>query len=108
MADENARWSAELRQLRRTLDKQAAWITQQTENNANGWSGPADAHPAPQLPGQTNGVNQRAHPTSFPGAPPNANVRPADPVVGSILSQFEILQKDIARRREQANQSHKS
>ena len=32
----------------------------------------------------------------------------ADPVVGSILSQFELLQKDVARRREQANNGHKS
>jgi septal ring factor EnvC (AmiA/AmiB activator) len=99
MAEENARWSAELRQLRRTLDKQAAWITQQTENNANAWD---DGSQPTQ---SVRGADQRTHPTSFPtGAP----VRAADPVVGSILSQFEILQKDVARRREQASNGHKS
>jgi septal ring factor EnvC (AmiA/AmiB activator) len=98
MADENARWSAELRQLRRTLDKQAAWITQQTESNAN-------LDEASQPRQSVRGPDQRTHPTSFPNG---AAARTADPVVGSILSQFELLQKDVARRREQANNAHKS
>ena len=99
MADENARWSAELRQLRRTLDKQAAWITQQTENNADHWD--ESLQPTQSV----RASDQRTHPTSFPNGAP---ARAADPVVGSILSQFEILQKDVARRREQANNGHKS
>jgi septal ring factor EnvC (AmiA/AmiB activator) len=98
MAEENARWSAELRQLRRTLEKQAAWITQQTENNAN-WD--ESSQPTQSV----RGPDQRTHPTAFPNGAP---ARAADPVVGSILSQFELLQKDVARRREQANNAHKS
>jgi chromosome segregation ATPase len=109
MADESARWSAELRQMRRTLDKQAAWITQQTEINGAHAAASQDtvANGQPPFYTQNNNSGQR-HPTSFPNAQPGVAARQTDPVVGSILSQFEMLQKDIARRREQASQAHKT
>jgi hypothetical protein len=38
---------------------------------------------------------------------PVAAPRQADPVMGSILSQFELLQKDVARRREHGDRPGK-
>ncbi len=109
MAEEHAEWAAELRQLRRILDKQAAWISQHAEMGAVPWAHPSGQYPPPGTDGYPNAAAAaagygRSHPAGFPaagGAPP----RQADPVVGSLISQFELLQKDVARRKEQSNQS---
>jgi hypothetical protein len=106
MADEHAQWAAELRQLRRILDKQATWIAQQSESGSFQWvpgsygvSGTPIAHSANGMPPQNYPLNIR---------PPEAEHRhretagSADPVLGSVLSQFELLQKDVARRRNQS------
>jgi len=118
MAEESAGWTAELRQLRRILDKQATWISQQRENSSQQYS---------DLEAQ-----QFAVPTDDPsGAPPILPIRTAqtsnrpieqpaamratgtagqsgrhDPVLGSVLSQFELLQRDVARRRDQNMHLH--
>ncbi len=72
MADEHAQWTAELRQLRRILDKQATWIAQQTEGGLATWS-PGGYGPAgvPIPGGFPPNVNQ------YPQNP--AAVRPAEP-----------------------------
>ncbi len=106
MAEEHAEWSAELRQLRRTLDKQASWISQHAEIGAASYGSgdpylPQTASTNGFAAGTAPGHNGRGHPTYFPNAASAPAPRLADPVVGSILSQFELLQKDVARRREQ-------
>lgn len=99
MADERAQWTAELRQLRRILDKQASWIAQQSRQPAafaTGLAEPGVALPAdsmPPMPGQAVVANTNGYPTP---PPPAVN---RDPVLGSVLSQFELLRKDLERRR---------
>jgi hypothetical protein len=95
MADERAELTAELRQLRRVLDKQATWIAQQSQ--------PLPGLPA-AMPEPPNGSAQHlpnqapvAAAGSYPAAVPPAPNR--DPVLGSVLSQFELLRKDLERRR---------
>ncbi len=104
MAEEHAEWAAELRQLRRILDKQAAWITQHAEMGAGPWGGDSQFGAGANGSLAAAGPAGRAHPTAFPAANATSPARQPDPVVGSILSQFELLQKDVARRRGQTDQ----
>ncbi|MCC7084319.1 MAG: hypothetical protein IT427_04850 [Pirellulales bacterium] len=91
MADERAEWTSELRQMRRVLDKQSTWIAQQAQQ-ANAISTPPSGY---LPPGPGTGAL----------ASPNGNYAPAqavanhDPVLGSVLTQFELLRKDLERRR---------
>jgi DNA repair exonuclease SbcCD ATPase subunit len=117
MSEDQSQWMAEFRQLRCILDKQTKWITQQTqmglvptttadaslhvESSTNNGSSALDinsddnaAHPPKQFDHSSRGVQ-------FPAAPQRAAGNHADPVLGSVLSQFEFLQKDVARRRKQ-------
>jgi hypothetical protein len=117
MAEDQSQWMAELRQLRRLLDKQEKLISQQAElANAAG-----DADPpgfsgsngrSDTTPVAVNGSAAHASPTTAAGSEstlPQTATRTRlshpDPVLGSVMSQFELLQKDVARRRKQgANQ----
>lgn len=115
MAEDQSQWMTELRQLRRLLDKQSKVIAQQAElanaagdpdplgiSGSNGYSEVA--------PTATNGsaVHASQPATTEPSQAPaasRARLGSSDPVLGSIMSQFELLQKDVARRRKQgANQ----
>jgi predicted nucleic acid-binding Zn-ribbon protein len=83
LAEERAEWTAEFRQLRKILDKQSQILAQRVEHHA-----PAQLAVVPAA------VNC--------AAPNGAPVRGAvDPVLGSVMTQFQLLQKDAARRRAQ-------
>jgi chromosome segregation ATPase len=75
-AEERAEWTAEFKQLRKILDKQSQGAAQRVEQGKA-----AVAAPARQA-----AAAERAAP---------------DPVLGSVVSQFQLLQKDAARRRAQ-------
>jgi predicted nucleic acid-binding Zn-ribbon protein len=77
IAEERAEWTAEFRQLRKILDKQSQILAQRVEHG-----------PIPPL-------------TVVPAAPTAASDVAIDPVLGSVVSQFQLLQKDAARRRAQ-------
>jgi hypothetical protein len=99
-SEERAEWTAELRQLRRVLDKQASWIAQQPKQPSM-FVGGADAGLAGQ-PGFTTPMASQpaaANANGNSAAPAPAN---RDPVLGSVLSQFELLRKDLERRRSQS------
>jgi hypothetical protein len=98
MADERAEWSSELRQMRRVLDKQASWIAQQSRQPGAYVAGAGEMPIAPAIPNQSlPGQPVVANPNGYPApTPPAAN---RDPVLGSVLTQFELLRKDLERRR---------
>src|SRR5262245_27387532 len=106
MAEEHAEWAAELRQLRRILDKQASWIAQQAESGAAPWGAAAGGQQPAGYPAAPGGGGASQGP-AFPAGPRSrlGNPNQCDPVLGSVLSQFEFLQKDLARRREQTAQA---
>jgi chromosome segregation ATPase len=82
MGEERQRWSAELKRMRRVLE---ALTTRQAE--------PQEAS-AP-----SGGQRGRAQPAEgMPELETVARDQP-DPVLGSVMAQFEMLQKDIVRRR---------
>jgi predicted nucleic acid-binding Zn-ribbon protein len=82
IAEERAEWTAEFRQLRKILDKQSQLLAQKVEQ----------AHVA-----QLAVVGAPAGPAQ--SSPDRGGI---DPVLGSVMSQFQLLQKDAARRRAQA------
>ena len=84
IAEERAAWTAEFRQLRKVLDQQSQILAQRVEHN----------HSAPVAAtcGSGNGAAVPA------AAAARAEI---DPVLGSVMSQFQLLQKDAARRRAQ-------
>jgi hypothetical protein len=97
LTDERAEWTAEFRQLRKILDKQSQLLAQRVE-------------PISGTPTTTTTVNfphmasTETAPVASgvavaPAQPPNAAA--IDPVLGSVMSQFQMLQKDAARRRQQ-------
>jgi myosin heavy subunit len=121
MAEDQSQWMAELRQLRRLLDKQEKLISQQAElASLSSAAGDADlpgfsgSNGRPEIaPGAING--SAVHASSSKAAAGSESTQPQtaararighpDPVLGSVMSQFELLQKDVARRRKQgANQ----
>jgi chromosome segregation ATPase len=120
MAEENAGWTAELRQLRRILDKQATWISQQRENSSQyaadmesqQFAAPAEDYPAgppPILPIRTAQNPNREIQQQPAAMRPTGTAGQAgrhDAVLGSVLSQFEMLQRDVARRRDQNMHLH--
>lgn len=88
MAEERQRWSAELKRMRRVLE---ALSTRQVEFQE------------PSIPsGNTGGT---AAPADRPSEPAPASPAESDPVLGSVMAQFEMLQKDIVRRRKDAAKS---
>jgi predicted nucleic acid-binding Zn-ribbon protein len=84
IAEERAEWTAEFRQLRKILDKQSQILAQRVEHHHG-----AQLNVVPAAPVFT--ANTAAVPD-----------RGVDPVLGSVMSQFQHLQKDAARRRAQA------
>jgi predicted nucleic acid-binding Zn-ribbon protein len=80
LTEERAEWTAEFRQLRKILDKQSQVLVERMEHN----------HTTPA----TSGPPSQQH------APLEAHAATADPVLGSVISQFQLLQKDAARRRQ--------
>jgi hypothetical protein len=118
MSDEHSQWMTELRQLRRILDRQTKWITQQSDT---GLASQPASNLGHRLAGLSAGPVATAvldldgngytddlatdHPlpphAQYPEPPRSAAEKRNDPVLGSVLSQFEILQKDVARRRKQ-------
>jgi small-conductance mechanosensitive channel len=98
LTDERAEWTAEFRQLRKILDKQSQLLAQRME-------------PVPGVPTTTTTVNfpHMAAASTAPAtagvavasAPAAQNAGTIDPVLGSVMNQFQMLQKDAARRRQQ-------
>jgi chromosome segregation ATPase len=76
MVEERAQWTGELRQMRQLLERQPA-------------AAPQEGAPATVAVG----ANGRQQQVAAPARPV------ADPVLGSVMAQFEMLQKDVARRR---------
>jgi hypothetical protein len=93
LTDERAEWTAEFRQLRKILDKQSQLLAQRVEP-APGALAPAPTITVPHL---------AAAPTPQPvaAAVPQQHAAAIDPVLGSVMNQFQMLQKDAARRRQQ-------
>ncbi len=97
LTDERAEWTAEFRQLRKILDKQSQLLAQRVES-------------APGIPTTTTTINF-PHMAAAATAAANGGVAVAtappqqpgsiDPVLGSVMNQFQMLQKDAARRRQQ-------
>jgi hypothetical protein len=114
MAEDSAGWTAELRQLRRILDKQATWIAQQRESSTQyaadseppQFAASAEDYPAgqpPILPIRTAQTSNRPieQPAAMRATGTAGQAGRHDAVLGSVLSQFEMLQRDVARRRDQ-------
>jgi chromosome segregation ATPase len=78
-AEERAEWSGELKQLRRALEKQSMLLVEQQET---GYASSTR---------KTVPVRGESTPTI------------SDPVVDSVMEQFESLQKDMIKRRQQKN-----
>ncbi len=112
MAEDQSQWMAEFRQLRRILDKQTKWITQQTDlsngrvvNNDKPTRADSfavdgvmslDCEEHAESPNKTVQSSR-----TVAGPQQTGGNHTTDPVLGSVLSQFEFLQKDVARRRKQ-------
>jgi hypothetical protein len=93
LTDERAEWTAEFRQLRKILDKQSQLLTQRVEPVSGG------AAPAPTITVPHLATAPAQQPVAAAAAP--QHVAAIDPVLGSVLNQFQMLQKDAARRRQQ-------
>jgi chromosome segregation ATPase len=76
--EERAEWSGELKQLRRALEKQSMLLVEQQETGASSTR-------------KTVPVRGDSTPTI------------SDPVVDSVMEQFESLQRDMIKRRQQKN-----
>jgi hypothetical protein len=102
IAEERAEWTAEFRQLRKILDKQSQILAQRMDNHAQAPPVAAPAAAACAAPNGSNGANGAGAANGANGAN-GANVMAArggiDPVLGSVMTQFQLLQKDAARRR---------
>jgi chromosome segregation ATPase len=81
-AEERAEWSGELKQLRRALEKQSMLLVEQHESGSMGGSSATR---------KTVPVRGESTPTI------------SDPVVDSVMEQFESLQRDMIKRRQQKN-----
>lgn len=89
LAQERESWTNEFRQLRHTLEKQSQLLTQRVE---------AQNTFAALQPGVAAATAQGT-------AAAAAATAQMDPVLGSVMSQFQMLQKDAARRRAQLKKS---
>ncbi len=85
MADERQQWAHELKRMRRLLETLSTrGLGTVTAPAAQ--AGPVEAQPA------ADGPHQK----------PAAAQAEGDPVLGSVMAQFEMLQKDIVRRRRES------
>lgn len=113
MAAERAEWSDEIKQLRKTIERQ---IPASGAAAAHSAAPPHDAVPVYAMTPVQSAVAARhaavAHaplpPPITPQAAPAAAPRPVaaavlasdgDPLLDSVVAQFDLLQKDLARRR---------
>lgn len=80
-AEERAEWSGELKQLRRALEKQSMLLVEQHESGAIGSSSTRKTVPVRG----------------------DSTATISDPVVDSVMEQFESLQRDMIKRRQQKN-----
>ncbi len=78
-AEERAEWSGELKQLRRALEKQSMLLVEQQD---------------------TGGVSATRKTVPVRG---ESTPTISDPVVDSVMEQFESLQRDMIKRRQQKN-----
>jgi hypothetical protein len=92
LTDERAEWTAEFRQLRKILDKQSQLLAQRVE------TAPGVAAPSPTITVPHLAAAPAPQPVAA-GVPQHAGA--VDPVLGSVMNQFQMLQKDAARRRQQ-------
>lgn len=88
VAEERAEWSGQLKQLRSALEQQAHILANHRPGVETS-SPPQLAHAAQSAPAAANEARVTA-----PATPQGS-----DPVLQSIMSQFEMLQKDLVRRR---------
>jgi SMC interacting uncharacterized protein involved in chromosome segregation len=104
IAEERAEWTAEFRQLRKILDKQSQLLAQRMDQHAQAPLAVVPAATTHAAPNGANGANGSNGSNGANGAN-GANVAAArggiDPVLGSVMNQFQLLQKDAARRRAQ-------
>jgi len=80
------KWAAELAHLRRILQQQAEWLAEQ--------------HRAQAVPAQTPAAPPVHAEQPRASAPAAAEESGEDTVLESVMAQFEMIQKDIVRRRE--------
>jgi DNA repair exonuclease SbcCD ATPase subunit len=103
IAEERAEWTAEFRQLRKILDKQSQLLAQRMDHHAQAPLAVVPAAVACAAPNGSNGTNSNG--SNGASVSNGANVPAArgaiDPVLGSVMNQFQLLQKDAARRRAQ-------
>jgi chromosome segregation ATPase len=90
-ADERAEWSGELKQLRRSLERQAELFADRLTSHARSSQDTVPAVPTGNAPA--------APPAASKELPPEVHAAASDAVLGSVISQFEALQKDRQRRR---------
>lgn len=79
-SEERAEWSGEIRQLRRSLERQSEILSERTT-----------AEPAPSRPARLEKQSVQKSSETKNGD---------DPVVGSVMAQFATLQKERSRRRD--------
>lgn len=84
MAEERAHWSGELKRLRRLME---VLLDRQIDAAPEYESGNGQSRP--KVVGYEE--QERSHPAAASGA--------GDPVLDSVTAQFEVLQKDLSRRR---------
>lgn len=85
MADERQQWTQELKQMRRLLETLSSHGLE---------------HPAPAEAPRTRVAPPRT--AAKPAEEAAAARQGGDPVLGSVMAQFEMLQKDIVRRRKES------
>ncbi len=93
-AEQRAAWTSELQRLRHLLE---TWV----------WKQQADEDPTPATvplvhPGAGRPTTLASAP-EMPGSPPSQEK--TDPVLDSVMAQFDLLQRDAARRRKTAANS---
>jgi DNA repair exonuclease SbcCD ATPase subunit len=103
IAEERAEWTAEFRQLRKILDKQSQLLAQRMDHHAQAPLAVVPAAAACAAPNGSNGANgsNGSNGAAANGANAAAARGAVDPVLGSVMNQFQLLQKDAARRRAQ-------
>ncbi|HEV2969764.1 MAG TPA: hypothetical protein VGY55_07225 [Pirellulales bacterium] len=111
-ADDHADLSGELRQLRMLLDAKVSVgglgpasedlddEPSQTNETARDQTSKSDS---PHVNRERNPASQDCNALPPRKKPAPANPSQPDPVMGPLLSQFQMLQRDVARRREKKN-----
>jgi chromosome segregation ATPase len=90
-AEERVEWSSELKQLRRTLERQAELLTDRLSA--------IQMIDRTVVPAPVPATSSRTTTESVSAATPAET--PKDSVLGSVIAQFEMLQRDRQRRRGQ-------